>query len=100
MNKRGGILANLSHTLTIFVDKRGGIQFCDSKNTYPHDGKCGGGGSRELKTVTHDGVWNGTVAPPPWLAAISGRVFAELNLLLCYSEKRLLYILPIYYNAY
>ena len=26
--------------------------------------KCGGGWSRELKTVTHDGVWNGTVSTP------------------------------------
>ena len=53
MNKRGGILANLSHTLTIFVDKRGGIQFCDSKNTYPHDGKCGGVQFSDSKTLTH-----------------------------------------------
>ena len=29
--QKGSILANLSHALTIFVDKWGGVQFCDSK---------------------------------------------------------------------
>ena len=65
MNKRGGFFEDLSHTLTIMVDKWGGVRFGNSKTLTHMVAKCGGGWSRESKTVTHDGVWNGTVAPPP-----------------------------------
>ena len=50
------LFENLSPTLTTMVDKWGGVQFCDSKSLTTIEAKCGGGWSRVLKTVTHDGV--------------------------------------------
>ena len=65
---RGGIQFCDSKTLThmvVSVVMGGGVQFSDSKTLTTMVGKCGGGWSRELKTLTHDNVWYGTVAPPP-----------------------------------
>ena len=52
-------------TLTHIEGNCGGLQFCSTKTLSTIEVKCGGGWLRELETLTHDGVWYGSVAPPP-----------------------------------
>ena len=51
-------------TLTHIEGNCGGLQFCSTKTLSTIEVKCGGGWLRELETLTHDGVWYGSVAPP------------------------------------
>ena len=51
-------------TLTHIEGNCGGLQFCSTKTLSTIEVKCGGGWLRELETLTHDGVWYGTVSPP------------------------------------
>ena len=57
---------------------------CDGLTSYPWktlttvEGNCGGGWLRELKTVNHDGVWYGSVAPPAY-AVVCG-AFLRLSI--------------------
>ena len=57
---------NHQTTLTHIEGNCGGLQFCSTKTLSTIEVKCGGGWLRELETLTHDGVWYGSVAPPPW----------------------------------
>ena len=52
-------------TLTHIEGNCGGLQFCSTKTLSTIEVKCGGGWLRELETLTHDGVWYGSVAPLP-----------------------------------
>ena len=51
-------------TLTHIEGKCGDDDFFDTKTLTHIEGKCGGGWSTARKTVNHDGVWYGSVAPP------------------------------------
>ena len=59
-------------TLTHIEVKCGGDNFFDSKTLTHIEGKCGGGWSTATITVTHDGVWYGSVATPPCMIANTG----------------------------
>ena len=54
------------NTLTHIEGNCGGLQFCRTKTLTIIEVKCGGGWLTELETLTHDGVWYGSIEPPPW----------------------------------
>ena len=63
VGKCGGLRFFRSKTVTHIVGKCGGLTSYPRKTLTTVEGNSGGGGLRELKTVNHDGVWYGSVAP-------------------------------------
>ncbi len=64
MGKCGGLRFFRSKTVTHIVGKCGCLTSYPRKTLTTVEGNCGGGWLRGLKTVNHDGVWYGSVAPP------------------------------------
>ena len=75
VDKCGGVTSYPCKTITINVDKCGGVTSYPCKTLTIIVDKCGGGWSRGLKNSTHDDVWNGTIYLDPQLIFTHFEVF-------------------------